>query len=262
MRRTSRADRDAPRDGRPAPPYSALAAGYDLVMAHVDYAQWAAYAYRLLGRHQPDVHSVLELACGTGSFALALQTLGPYRYRATDRSPEMIAVARRKAQAADVHVDFAVEDFTRFRTDRRYDVAILLYDSVNYLLDEADVEALLRCTRAALKPGGVFLFDQSTPTNSINNEAYFEDRGGQDGFHYVRRSWYDRASMLHTTRLDLEVGGRRFQEEHVQRAYTLAAMRRLLAETGFAEEAAYDGLGTAPASEASERVHWIARRVD
>ena len=261
MRRTSRPDRDALRDGRPAPPYSALAAGYDLVMAHVDYAGWAAYAHRLLGRHQPGFTSVLELACGTGSLALALQKHGPYRYRATDRSPEMIAVARAKAERAGMPVEFAVEDFTRFEVGERFDVAVLLYDSLNYLLEEDDVRALLRCTHAALRPGGVFLFDQSTPANSINNEAYFEDRGGTGAFAYVRRSRYDPEAMLHTTWLELEVGGRRFREEHVQRAYPLATTRALLAETHFAEEAAYDGLTTAPASEASERVHWIARRV-
>lgn len=265
--RTSPSESNAQPDGiekggRPVPPYSALAAGYDVVMAHVDYVAWAAYAHRLLRRHQRGFASVLELACGTGSFALALQKRGSYRYLATDRSPEMIAVARAKAEAAGVPVDFAVQDFTRFRTDERYDVAILLYDSINYLLDEADVRALLRCAYAALRPGGVFLFDQSTPTNSINNEAYFEDRGGEGNFTYVRQSRYDREAMLHTTRLDLEVDGRRFQEEHVQRAYTLAAMRALLAETSFVEEATYDGLTMAPASEASERVHWIVRRSD
>lgn len=246
---------------RPAPPYSALAAGYDAVMAHVDYAAWAGYVHRLLERHRPDFASVLELACGTGSFALALQSYGPYRYLATDRSPQMIEVAQVKAERAGVPIAFEVADFARFRAEAAADVVILLYDSINYLLEEADVRALLRRVHEALRPGGVFLFDQSTPANSINNEADFEDRGEAGGFAYLRRSVYDRETMLHTTLLDLDVGGQRFRERHVQRAYAVQAMRAFIEGTPFAEEGAYDGLTMTPASEASERVHWVVRRV-
>ena len=256
MKETSTSDVD----GRPVPPYSALAAGYDVVMAHVDYEGWAAYAHRLLRRHHPGFASVIELACGTGSFAIALQQRGPYRYLATDRSPEMLDVAQSKAECADVEIDFAQADFTQFRTQEPFDVVILLYDSINYLLEEADVRQTLEQAYAALRPGGVLLFDQSTPSNSINNEAYFEDEGGDGAFTYIRQSRYDRATRLHITQLALDVGGQRFREEHVQRAYSLEAMRALLAQTSFAEEAAYDGMTTARATRATERIHWVARR--
>ena len=256
------AEPGAVKAGRPVPPYSALATGYDVVMAHVDYEAWAAYAYRLLQKHHPGFASVLELACGTGSFAVALQRRGPYRYHATDRSPQMLAVARAKAERAGAAIAFEKADFTRFQVEEPFDVVILLYDSINYLLDEADVRRVLERAYEALRPGGVFLFDQSTPSNSINNEAYFEDEGGAGAFTYVRQSRYDRETRLHTTQLELEVGGQRFREEHVQRAYALETMRALLAETPFAEAGAYDGLTTAPASEDSERIHWVVRRVE
>ncbi|MGI9176176.1 MAG: class I SAM-dependent DNA methyltransferase [Rhodothermales bacterium] len=247
-------------DGRPVPPYSALAAGYDVVMAHVDYEAWAAYAYRLLRKHHAGFASVVELACGTGSFAIALQQRGPYRYLATDCSPQMLAIAREKAVRADVPIEFAEADVMQFHTEEPFDVLILLYDSINYLLDEADVRQALDRAYAALRPGGVLLFDQSTPSNSINNEAYFEDEGGEGAFTYVRQSRYDRETRLHTTQLVLDVGDERFHEEHVHHAYARETMCALLAQTPFAEEAAYDGMTTAPATRATERIHWIARR--
>ena len=85
-------------DAREAAPYTLLAEGYDAVMAYVDYAAWAEYVHFLLERHHPRTRDVLELGCGTGSLALALQPLGGYRYRATDASEAMLAVARRKAR--------------------------------------------------------------------------------------------------------------------------------------------------------------------
>lgn len=245
---------------QPVPPYTVLAAGYDVVMEHVEYEAWAEYVHGLLMRHHPEAETVLELACGTGSLALELQPLGPYRYAGTDRSEDMIRVARAKADMEGADVQFEVADFTDFRVDTPVDVLILLYDGLNYLLHEDEIRALFRCAHAALAPGGVFLFDQSTPANSINNEPYFEDRGRHDVFAYVRHSRYDPATRLHTTTLDLTVEDTRFREEHVQRAYDLAEVRALLAETPFVVEALYDNFSTAPATERSERAHWLARK--
>ncbi len=241
-------------------PYTALAAGYDAVMAHVDYAAWAAYVYAVLQAHHPDAEAVLELGCGTGSLALALQPRGAYRYRATDGSSEMIRIARRKAGLDAAPVAFDVADFTDFRVAEPVDAVVLLYDGLNYLLEEASVCALLRCAYAAVRPGGVFLFDQSTPANSINNADFFEDEGSTRGFSYVRRSRYDAASRRHTTTFRLDVGREQFHEQHVQRAYALSEIRALVQATAFVEEAAYDGFTLNPATEHAERIHWLLRR--
>lgn len=241
-------------------PYTALAAGYDLVMQHVDYGIWAEYAHGVLQRHHPEIETVLELGCGTGSLALALQPLGPYRYTATDGSEEMVRVARRKAELEAAPIRFDVADFTDFSMDEPFDAVVLLYDGMNYLLEQSQVAALLRSAYAALKPGGLFLFDQSTPANSLNNANDFEDQGRARNFSYVRRSRYDPEACLHTTTFELEVAGTSFREQHVQRAYAIEEVRALLAGTPFEEAAAYDSFSTAPATGASERIHWLLRR--
>lgn len=241
-------------------PYTALAAGYDFVMSHVDYEMWAEYVNELLVRHRPEAHSILELGCGTGSLAVELQMLGSFDYLATDGSESMLREARRKAAEAFVKVDFDVAHFTDYHIDPPRDAVILLYDGLNYLLDQADIRSLLACTFEALKPGGVFIVDQSTPANSLNNEAYFESSDSQDGFSYVRRSRYEASTKLHRTVLEMSIGDRSIREEHVQRAYEIEEMRRLIDAAGFAVAAAYDGFSTEPASEKSERVHWVLRR--
>lgn len=243
-------------------PYTALAVGYDVVMQHVAYDLWAEYAHDVLLRHHARPQSVLELGCGTGSLALELQPLGPYTYLATDGSSYMIQVARRKEALAEAAVRFEVADFTDFRLSDPVDAIVLLYDGLNYVLEEADLRDLFRCAYAALKPHGVFLFDQSTPANSVNNEAYFEDEGEQDGFSFARRSSYDPERHLHTTTFDLTIAGTDYREQHVQRAYALREIRTLVQDTRFEEVAAYDGFTTEPATEASERVHWMLKKRD
>lgn len=241
------------------PPYSVLARGYDLVMEHVDYAEWADYVHTLLQKHAAGpVETILELGCGTGAFAGQLQPQGPYRYTATDVSEAMLTEARDLLDD-DGDIRFEHADFRTFRVAEPVDAALLLYDGLNYLLTDADVHALFDAVSAALEPGGLFVFDQSTPANSVNNAAYFEDEGEEDGFAYVRRSAYDPATRLHTTTFEIETPDGRFREQHIEKAYTLAEVRALVSER-FAVVAAYDGFTHNPATEASERIHWVVRK--
>ena len=241
-------------------PYSALAAGYDVVMGHVDYQLWAEYVFGLLRTHAPAARDVLELGCGTGSFALVLQELGGYRYAATDRSEEMLRVARAKAQLENAEIQFEVVDFTSFRTETQVDAVLLLYDGLNYLLAADQVSSLLQSAFDALRVGGVFLFDVSTPSNSENNVAYFEDRGEEGEFAYIRTSRYDRERRLHITRFELVTEGIASAEEHVQRAYGMDEIRELIAEQGWSDVYAYDGFSTAPATAKTERIHWVLKK--
>ncbi|RMH65542.1 MAG: class I SAM-dependent methyltransferase [Bacteroidetes bacterium] len=241
-------------------PYRVLAVGYDLVMAHVAYDAWAEYIEDLLDRFRPGARTILELGCGTGSLALELQPRGPFRYLATDREPQMIRVARRKAEHLGRSVLFDVADFTSFRVAEPVDAVLLLYDGLNYLLEPAPIRSMLACVHAALAPGGVFVFDQSTPANSINNADFFEDEGEQDGFRYVRRSAYDPEARLHTTTFEITIDGRTFVERHVQRAYTRAEMQALIDETPFEVVAAFDGFSDDEAHDDTERIHWVLRR--
>src|SRR5690606_14300189 len=173
---------------------------YDVVMAHVDYAEWADYVLDLFEQHGVRPRSVLELGCGTGSLALELHERGPFRYPGTDRSEAMVRVARAKAELHGLDdLRFDLADFTDFAVDEAFDAVLLLYDGLNYLLDEAEVAALFARVHDALRPGGLFVVDQSTPANSINNEALFADEGEAEDFSYVRRSHYDREARLHTT---------------------------------------------------------------
>lgn len=240
-------------------PYSALAVGYDLVMEHVDYDAWAAYVHQLLEAHGRDVEDVLELGCGTGSLALELQPMGPYQYTGTDRSPQMVRVAQIKADEAGAPLAFAVQDFTDFEVEAPVDAVVLLYDGLNYILESEGVRALFRNVHQALRPGGIFCFDQSTPVNSVNNSLDFEDEGESGGFAYVRRSHYNPEERLHTTVIEMTIRGQEYVEKHVQRAYTFSEIRALIQGSPLREVGAFHNFTLNPATGDSERVHWVVQ---
>ncbi len=249
----------------PAEPYSALATGYDFVMAHVDYDAWAAYLFELLRRHGDDVNTVVELGGGTGSMARRLQPLGEYRYVLTDGSPAMLERAREKLRTDDSPIQCVPADFTAVSLGDLplagpADAVILVYDGLNYLLEDAEVRALFRCVHHLLRPGGIAVIDQSTPANSREHRDQFVDEGATEGFSYVRKNRYDPETRRHETIFELTVDGRHRTERHVQRVYSRPEVRRLIEASPLVADAAYDEFTTEPAHDESYRVHWVVHR--
>jgi 2-polyprenyl-3-methyl-5-hydroxy-6-metoxy-1,4-benzoquinol methylase len=243
-------------------PYTVLAAGYDLVMEHVDYESWTEYIDHLIRTHGSldEDASILELGCGTGSLALVLADFGYGNVKGTDRSREMIEVARRKAEEVEAHVAFEVEDFLHPTSQETFDVVLLLYDGLNYVIEAEKLPALFAVCRRRLTENGILIFDQSTPSNSINNAEYFEDDGDEDGFRYVRKSHYDPDDRLHTTTIDIFVDDQVFRETHLQRAYTRSEIADVVNDAGFEVIASHDGFSLDDADDDSERVHWVVRK--
>lgn len=251
----------------PTDPYRALAAGYDAVMAHVDYPMWAAYVQALVRDHHPGARTVIELGCGTGALAVALQPYGPppggYAYRAFDGAEAMLEVARETARRAGRPVTFETLAFGEPVPGPPADVVVLLYDGLNYLLEIEAVEALFRTVRDALAPGGIAVVDQSTPANSLHHADGFDDAGETDAFEYVRTSRYDEGSRLHTTTFRLRFpDGAEAVETHVQRAYTIPEVRAAFEAAGLRAVEALDDFSDDPAGADTERVHWVLRRAD
>jgi SAM-dependent methyltransferase len=249
----------------PAEPYSALAAGYDFVMEHVDYDAWAAYLYTLLRQHGVEVDTVVELGGGTGSLARRLQPLGEYRYVLTDGSEAMLAQAQEKLSDDDSPVCCVQADFTTVTKDELglkepVDAVILVYDGLNYLLDASDVRGLFEQVHRLLRPGGIAIIDQSTPANSETNHDRFVDEGATDDFSFVRENRYDPETRRHETIFTLTVDGEHRQERHVQRAYSRHEVRDLLEESALSIEASYDAFTREPAHDESYRVHWVLCR--
>lgn len=97
-------------------------------------------------------HSVLEIGAGTGSTALRMHDAAA-RYRATDISSEMIAIANDKLKASDAkNLEFAVASIFD-EAPQSYD-AVLAYNLL-HLVDSVPETA--RAVHAALKDGGVFI---------------------------------------------------------------------------------------------------------
>ncbi len=230
-------------------------------MAHVNYPEWASYIHELLETHGVPGDRLVELGCGTGSIGLALCDMHPYEYAGVDLAEPMLRQARRKAEALGHNCSWIEADYRDFSIEQPVHAVLLLYDGLNYALEESDLVQLFARVSDVLVDGGLFLVDQSTPANSENNSHEFEDQGGDDRFGYIRSSSYDPDSRIHTTVFQIEHMGTVYQEPHRQRAYRADEVEPLLRHAGLDVVASYDGFTTKPVSGASERIQWVARKV-
>jgi len=237
--------------------YSRIARIYDLMMEHVDYPAWAAYIHRLICRWDSGAKDVLELACGTGTFAMELSALG-YKMTCCDRSESMIDIAKNKSKRAGYPISYYVADMRAIPRNRSYDVVLCLYDSMNYLLDLDEIVMLIKQVKTILKQGGIFIFDVGTEKNSLDNfhQRYENDHEAK----YSRLSRYLRDDHIQVNEVRMHLGNRIYTEVHRQKIYSLDQIAQAINTAGMIEHGRYANLTERKGSELDERVHFVIGR--
>ncbi|MBZ5534550.1 MAG: class I SAM-dependent methyltransferase [Acidobacteriia bacterium] len=126
---------------------------------------------RLIREHRIRLRSVLDLGCGTGSFAIRMALRGLH-VTGLDASSGALGVARRKAAQKNVRVRWVVGDMRSFAADQKYDLVTSVFNSVNHLLSARDLRAMFVTVSRVLVPGGHFIFD-------LNHRKCFEEVWGE-----------------------------------------------------------------------------------
>jgi SAM-dependent methyltransferase len=146
-----------PASASPAAFYDPLAAEYE-AMTHGAARLRAAerFCARLAARIP--FRDALDLACGTGTYALALAARG-LPVIGVDLSPAMVAAARARAQAAGLTAEWRVAPMQALgrAVDGHFDLILCMGNSIPHLLRPADLAATLRGCRQRLRPGGHLL---------------------------------------------------------------------------------------------------------
>jgi SAM-dependent methyltransferase len=187
----------------------------------------------LLARYGVTGGRVVDLGCGSGLWARVLTDAG-YDVLGVDYSAAMIALARKRAPKA------------RFRRASYLDVDLPPCDAVtsigecfNYLFDrddDAPLERLFRRIHAALRPGGVLLFDVLGPGQVPAGKRPQGHRSGDDWAVLVEREEdTDRHRLTRHITTFRRVGRlyRRSEEVHRLQLYRGRDVAATLARIGF-----------------------------
>ncbi|MFC1999752.1 class I SAM-dependent DNA methyltransferase [Chloroflexota bacterium] len=219
----------------------------------------------LFGEHP---HAILDLACGEGTFAVAMASRG-YQVTGVDSSTQMLEFARDRAAKENANVEFLLRDMRSLDFVERFNLVTCWFDSLNYLLELSHLEEAFTGVYRALRRGGLFVFDMNTIYGLAvgwQRQPYYVQTDTDEMFEVGFPS-YDREHKVATlmVRGFVKDGDRwyRVSEEHRERGYNLKEIRLCLKRTGLRELACWDDLEERnKVTGASERVWFVTRKVD
>ena len=222
------------------------------------------YLDRLLERHPAPGRTLLELACGTGTVAIAMASAG-WRVYGVDASADMLIEARRKAQAEDIAITWSQQDMRQITLPDRIDLTTCLYDSMNYMLTSRDLTTVFQQVYDALRPGGLYIFDMNTAymLSTIWNDetCYMDDKD----FTVILHNDYDDLRQRAYATLTVfqrvsETDYQKFVVKHAEQAYPEEHIATLLVDVGFDLEARYKCFSFERPDATTTRIMWVARR--
>lgn len=259
--------------------YTDFAQVYDTFMDETPYEEWADFLAGLIEKYgisQPgpleaeedilasERNLVLDLGCGTGSLTELMAAKG-FDMIGVDLSQEMLGIALTKREKAGSSTLYLCQDMRELELYSTVGTVISVCDSVNYLLEEADIEETFRLVNNYLYPGGVFIFDFNTLykyEQIIGDTTIAENR---DDCSFIWENYYHEEEHINEYDLTIFVRKeedevfRRFSETHYQRGYTLEEMIALVKRAGLSFVTALDADTHEAPTEISERIYIIAR---
>lgn len=244
--------------------YEFLAGCYDELTTDVGYRQWADYLEKQFARCSIPVHTVLDLACGTGSLTKELAERG-YEMIGVDLSEDMLAQANEKCRdVAGERPIFLNQSMDKLDLYGTIDACICCLDSVNYVTRPALLEKAFGRVHLFLMPGGMFVFDVNTPEKlrSLDGQVFLDET---EDTYCVWRAEYSKRRRICTYGMDIfrqtENGlWVRGEELHEEYAYELDELEDMLCRAGFKNVKRYGERKMRTPRDGEERVFFVARK--
>jgi SAM-dependent methyltransferase len=216
-----------------------------------------------------EIRTLVDFGCGTGNHSLPLAQRG-YQVTGVDLSADMLSVAQRKSEDANVQVTWLEGDVRNVQAGGPFDAALFMFAVLGYQLSNEDMMATLNNARRHVRPGGLLAFDvwygpavlSVKPSNGVKVVPL---SGGQ--VIRVVNSQLDSRHHLCTVNYHLwRLMGDRVEaeseESHVVRYFFPMELGLMLNQSGFALESltAFPTLDK-PADETTWNVLGVARAV-
>jgi len=239
--------------------YNGFAYLYDSLMTNIPYHIWADYIDNVLVSHLGANRAnniILDMACGTGNITIPLAKLG-YDMIGVDISVDMLAQAQAKLDRE--RVLFLAQDMRKLDLYGTINAAICTCDSLNYILNETDLETVFRRVKMFLNPGGTFIFDMKTEytfKEILGKNTFIAEAGDVS---YEWNNHFDQKTGINEYRVKfMQSTNESFIEVHHQKAYEVETVHDLLKTTGFATVSINDGYSADMYTSKSMRVVFVA----
>lgn len=215
--------------------YENLAHVYDdLIYEDIDYDKISSFIMDVMNKYQIHKGKYLDIACGTGTVT-ALLSRNFTEVWAVDYSQDMLMEADNKLRENNIKANLIYQDMTELNLYKEFNVITCVLDAVNYIHNPSKLKSFFSKVYHHLESGGIFIFD-------IN--SYYKLSGiiGNNTF------TYNTPELFYTWENDFEEDNlymyltffikegeyyKRFEEEHIERAYSESYIEGILKELNF-----------------------------
>ena len=243
--------------------YTAFASVYEMYMDNIPYDEWANNIKALFEKYNMPMEIVCDIGCGTGQMTRRLKAMG-YDMIGIDNSYDMLmeAMANEDSQG----ILYLCQDMRSFELYGTVGAVVSVCDSINYLRNEAELLEVCKLVNNYLDPKGLFIFDVKTEKyyKELGDKTIAENR--QEGS-YIWENEYDIKARDNYYDLIIYTANDegtfdRYEEEHLQHAFTVTEIKKAISASGLE---LLDVLDVATMSseniDDSDRLYFIAREV-
>jgi SAM-dependent methyltransferase len=205
--------------------------------------------------------AVLDLGCGPGLYAACLAEQGLH-VTGVDYSRRSIEYAQKYARQHALDIEYRYQNYLTLDDAGQYDAALLIYGDFCPLSPEQR-RHLLANVRRALKPGGHFVLDVTTP-------AHRRQHGSRNGWYAVETGFwkpvphlvleegfaYPEQAIFLDQAIVIEENGRVSVYRNWFQDYVRATITKELADAGYIVQSVWNDLAGTPFSK-DEDTEWI-----
>ena len=203
--------------------------------------------------------TVLDACSGPGRISVELALEG-MKVTAVDITQPFLDAAKETAEDEGVKLTLLNQDMRTFKTDRKFDAAINVYNSFGYCDKISDDTKILKSIYSALKEDGCFILE------CISREIAVQ--------YFTEGEWFERNDVTVLTEFSveglweglrshwilLEKDGSRTDHVFVQRLYSAVELKKTLLQIGFRDVKVYGGFDLSKYDQKAKTMLIIAKK--
>lgn len=237
---------------------------YDRLMTgDIDYPAWTDHLENLFAHYDISPELICDLACGTGGFTIELARRG-YNMTGVDISADMLNIAKKKAVNENFDILFLNQSLPDLDLYGSMDVFLCMIDGFNYILIPEMLQSIFsKIHRCFMNKNGILIFDLSSGyklKNIIGNNIFLHN---EKNIFYAWDNIYHEKTNISEMNLTFfekkKYGYKRFEENHLQKAYAEKDIVCMLKKAGFSSADTFDGYTFSPPDARSERIVFAAK---
>ena len=242
--------------------YGEFAKIYDeLINEDINYDEMVERIIEICNSYNLELNDYLDIACGTGNVTIRIAKYFKNIY-GVDLSEDMLREAFDKFKEARIKGKIICQDMTELALNREFDLITSVLDSTNYITDLNDLQNYFNGVYNHLKSNGIFIFDVNSYyklSEILGNNIYTYSE--EEVFYTWENVFEDNLLSMFLT-FFVKKGDlyERFEEEHIERAYTEKELEKELEKANLEVLAKFDGYTENDVQANTERIVYVIKK--